>query len=87
MVSDAQKRANLKYRAKILSGLDANMGSPEHDRAMELSNRMRAYAAKSGRQRYATDPIFKEQKREACRLAAYYDNSDGKFLLALRKLF
>lgn len=87
MVSDSQKKANLKYRAKILSGLTAEMGSPEHDRAMDFSNRMREYAAKSGRQRYATDLIFKEQKREACRLAAYYDNSDGKFLLAIRKLF
>ena len=87
MTSEAQKRANMKYRARILAGLDSHMGSPEHERAVAFSDRMRGYAAKSARNRYASDPEFAEQKRETCRLAAYYNNDDGKYLLAIRRLF
>jgi hypothetical protein len=87
MTSEAQKRASAKYRAKILAGLNSDMGSRDHVRAVEFANRLRGYAAKSARNRYENDLDYAEQKRVTCRLAAYYNNDDGKFLLAVRRLF
>jgi hypothetical protein len=87
MVSEAQKRANAKYKEKILSGLTAPEGSLERERAIAYSDKLREASAKSCRKRYHDDPQFAQQKREMCRLAAYYDNSDGKHLLASRRLF
>ena len=75
--TEAQKRATVAYRERL-------KGTEKGD---ILADKMRGYARKSFNKSYHTDEDFRIKKREECRLRAYYDNSDDKFLKCIRKLF
>ena len=75
--TDAQKRATLAYRERLRGTEKGEL----------LAEKMRGYAKKSFNKIYNSDEAFRERKKEECRLRAYYDNSDDKFLRAIRKLF
>ena len=75
--TEAQKRATVAYRERLKGTIKGEI----------LADKMRGYARKSFNKIYNNDPDFRERKREECRLRSYYDNSDDKFLRAIRKLF
>jgi hypothetical protein len=75
--TEAQKRATVAYRNRL-------KGTPKGD---ILADKMREYARKSFMKIYNSDEEFREKKKEECRLRVYYDNSDDKFLRAVRRLY
>lgn len=75
--TEAQKRATIAYRERLKGTAKGEI----------LADKMRGYARKSFNKIYNSDESFRERKREECRLRSYYDNSDDKFLRAIRKLF
>ena len=86
MPTQAKKDGNKRYRARILAGLECDMGTPEHTRAVEYCNKQRKYAADSARRAYHEDDALREQKRRVCRERYYYDDPD-RFVTAIRRLF
>lgn len=87
VVSEAQKRASQKYIRKVLAGLDSEMGSFEHQRAVAFMEKRREYARRASKKMY--DQNLDARQRILARVKSnyYYDESDGKFLLAVRRLF
>ena len=75
--SEAAKRATIAYRLRL-------KGTEKGD---ILADKMREYARKSFNKIYNSDEAFKKRKQEECRLRVYYDNSDDKFLRAVRRLY
>ena len=75
--TEAQKRATVAYRNRLKGT----------EKGEILADKMRGYARKSFNKIYNNDMEFRERKREECRLRVYYDNSDDKFLRAVRRLF
>ena len=86
-VSEAQKRATQKYIRKILAGLDSQMGSFEHQRAVAYMEKRRGYARRASKKMYDENPEVRQRVLARVKSAYYYDNSDDKFLLAIRRLF
>jgi len=87
MPSVAKREGNRRYKERVLAGLHAEFGSPEHQRAVAYLEKQRGYSAKSNRKAYHEDDQLREAKKETCRLRAYYTDSSDKFLTAIRRLF
>jgi len=86
-ITDAQKRASQKYVRKVLAGLESEMGSFEHARAANFMEKRREYARRAMKKSYDENPDVRERIIARVKGAYYYDNSDGKYLLAVRRLF
>jgi len=86
-LTDAQKRAMQKYVQNVLAGLDAEMGSPEHQRAVHFMEKRREYARRASKKMYDGNPDSRDRKLNRTKEAYYYNNDDNKFLLAVRRLF
>jgi hypothetical protein len=86
-ISEAQKRATQKYVRKVLAGLESEMGSFEHARAANFMEKRREYARRAMKKAYDQKPDVRDKIIARVKSAYYYDNSDGKYLLAVRRLF